>query len=62
MRARYAIEQGMSDLEPDDLFRARLLRVVAAMDRPVVVGVGSQLDRIGCKYGRFRTGMPLKGL
>lgn len=53
----------MSDPEPDELFRARLLRVVAVLDRPmVVVGVGSQLDRIGRKYGRFRTGMPLKGL
>ena len=63
MRARYAIEQGMSDPEPDELFRARLLRVVAVLDRPmVVVGVVLQLDRIGRKYGRFRTGMPLKGL
>lgn len=53
----------MSDPEPDELFRARLLRVVAVLDRPmVVVGVGLQLDRIGRKYGRFRTGMPLKGL
>ena len=52
----------MSDPEPDELFRARLLRVVAELDRPMtLVGVGSQLDRIGRKYGCFRTGVPLKG-
>ena len=52
----------MSSPEPDELFRARLLRIVAELDRPMaLVGVGPQLDRIGRKYGRFRTGVPLKG-
>lgn len=53
----------MSAPETDELFRARLLRVVTELDRPLtLVGVGPQLDRIGCKYNRFRTGVPLKGL
>jgi hypothetical protein len=53
----------MSDIEPDELFRARLLRVVAELDRPMtLVGVGPQLDRIGRKYNRYRTGVPLKGV
>ncbi|MGW8788728.1 hypothetical protein [Heyndrickxia sporothermodurans] len=52
----------MSDPEPDDLFRARLLRVVDEKDRHVAqVGVGAQLDRLGRKYDVFRTGVPLKG-
>ncbi|TXM97284.1 hypothetical protein FV242_31940 [Methylobacterium sp. WL64] len=53
----------MSDIEPDELFRARLLRVVAELDRPMtLVAVGLQLDRIGRRYDRFRTGVPLEGL
>ena len=53
----------MSDPEPDDVFRARLLRVVDPVDRPKVqVGVGPQLDRIGVRYDRLRTGVPLKDL
>jgi hypothetical protein len=52
----------MSDREPDDVFRARLLRVVDLVDRPkVMVGVGPQLDRFGVRYDRFRTGVPLRG-
>jgi hypothetical protein len=53
----------MSGPEPDELFRARLLRVVSELDRPMtLVGVGPQLDRIGRRYDRFRTGVPLKGI
>ena len=53
----------MSGPEPDELFRARLLRVVAELDRPMtLVGVGPQLDRIGRRYDRFRTGVPLTGI
>lgn len=53
----------MSDPEPDELFRARLLRVVDPKDRPMVlVGIGPQLDRIGARYDRFRTGVPLRSL
>jgi hypothetical protein len=53
----------MSDPEPDSLFRARLLRVVARKDLHVTLfGLGDQLDNIGRKYGRFRTGVPLKGV
>ncbi len=52
----------MSDPEPDELFRARLLRVVDDADRHVAqVGVGAQLDRLGRKYDVYRTGVPLKG-
>jgi len=50
------------DPEPDDLFRARLLRVVADNERHLVrMAYGAHLDHIGRKYGRFRTGVPLKG-
>ncbi|MCJ2089537.1 hypothetical protein MKK88_26630 [Methylobacterium sp. E-005] len=53
----------MTDPESDDLFRARLLRVVADYERHLVrVAYGPFLDRIGRKYDRFRTGVPLKGL
>ncbi|QGY04779.1 hypothetical protein MMSR116_24880 [Methylobacterium mesophilicum SR1.6/6] len=53
----------MSDPEPDELFRARLLRVVVDNDRHLVrMAYGAFLDHIGRKYGRFRTGVPLKGL
>jgi hypothetical protein len=52
----------MSDPESDDLFRARLLRVVHEKDRHVAqVGIGAQLDRLGRKYDVYRTGVPLKG-
>ena len=52
----------MSDPESDELFRARLLRVVDDRDRRyALVGVGSQLDRLGRKYDLYRTGVPLKG-
>jgi hypothetical protein len=53
----------MSNPESDADFRERLFRVVSADDRPLVVrATGSQLDVISRKYGRFRTGVPLKGL
>ena len=53
----------MSEPEPDELFRVRILRVVADHERHLVrMAYGSFLDRIGRKYGRFRTGVPLKGL
>ncbi|SDO45244.1 hypothetical protein SAMN05216360_12331 [Methylobacterium phyllostachyos] len=53
----------MSDAEPDAVFRQRLLRVVAEKDRPSAMGVvGAYLEALGRKYGRFRTGVPLKGL
>jgi hypothetical protein len=53
----------MSGPEPDELFCARLLRVVAELDRPMtLVGVGLQLDRIGRRHDRFRTGVPLEGV
>ncbi len=52
----------MSDPEPDALFRQRLLRVVADKDRPSALVVnGDRLDALGRKYGRFRTGVALKG-
>ena len=53
----------MPDPEPDDTFRARLLRVVGEELRPFVrIAIRPELDAIGRKYGRFRTGVPLKGL
>ncbi|MCJ2016868.1 hypothetical protein MKK84_05400 [Methylobacterium sp. E-065] len=52
----------MSDPEPDELFRARLLRVVSEELRPFArIAVGAELDAMGRKYNRFRTGAPLKG-
>ncbi|MCJ2054682.1 hypothetical protein [Methylobacterium sp. J-070] len=52
----------MSHPEPDELFRARILRVVADNERHLVrMAYGAHLDHIGRKYGRFRTGVPLKG-
>jgi hypothetical protein len=52
----------MSDPESDDLFRKRLLRVVSEKDRPSALVVkGLYLDSLSRKYGRFRTGVPLKG-
>ncbi|WP_267423171.1 hypothetical protein [Methylobacterium sp. GC_Met_2] len=52
----------MSDPEPDELFRKRLLRVVSEKDRhAALVVVGAYLDALGRKYGRFRTGVALKG-
>jgi hypothetical protein len=52
----------MTDPESDELFRARLLRVVDDIDRrDAMVGVGPQLDRLGRKYDVYRTGVPLKG-
>jgi hypothetical protein len=53
----------MSDPEPDSAFRERLLRVVKENDRVLVLtSAGADLDAIGRRYDRFRTGMPLKGL
>lgn len=53
----------MSTPEPDDLFRVRLLRVVCEELRPFVrIAVGAELDSMGRKHNRFRTGVPLKGL
>ena len=53
----------MSDPEPDELFRARLLRVVSEELRPFVrIAVGAELDAMGRKHNRFRTGVLLKGL
>lgn len=53
----------MSDPEPDELFRARLLRVVSEELRPFVrIAVGAEFDAMGRKHNRFRTGVPLKGL
>jgi hypothetical protein len=52
----------MSDPEPDDIFRARLLRVVAEIDRFfTLLAFGPRLDNIGRKYGCYRTGVPLNG-
>ncbi len=51
----------MSNPEPDELFRARLLRVVADHERHLVrMAYGAYLDQVGRKYDRFRTGVPLK--
>lgn len=53
----------MSEREPDELFRERLMRVASEGDRPRIrVAAGSLLDVLGRKYDRFRTGVPLKGL
>ncbi|WP_267361486.1 MULTISPECIES: hypothetical protein [unclassified Methylobacterium] len=53
----------MSDPEPDFAFRARLLPILSEKDRQLAMAVaGARLDNIGRKYGRFRTGVPLKGL
>jgi hypothetical protein len=50
----------MSFPEPDELFRARILRVVAENERHLVrMAYGAHLDHIGRKYDRFRTGVPL---
>ncbi|MCJ2101958.1 hypothetical protein [Methylobacterium sp. E-046] len=52
----------MSNPEPDEIFRKRLLRVVAEIDRHfALVAAGTYLDDLARKYGRFRTGVPLKG-
>ena len=52
----------MSNPEPDDIFRKRLLRIVAEKDRHfALVAAGAYLDDLARKYGRFRTGVPLKG-
>ena len=51
----------MSNPEPDDIFRKRLLRVVADKDRHfALVAAGGYLDALARKYDRFRTGVPLK--
>ncbi|MGH1570474.1 hypothetical protein ACRAWG_07085 [Methylobacterium sp. P31] len=51
----------MSDPEPDAIFRERLLHVVSEELRPSVEkAVGAELDAIGRRYDRFRTGVPLK--
>ena len=53
----------MSDPEPDAIFRQRIIRLVDDELRPFVsIATGSELDAIGSKYDRFRTGVPLKGL
>ena len=53
----------MSDLEPDADFRERLLRIVSRNDRlPVPTSAGAQLDVIGRRCGRSRTGVPRRGL
>lgn len=53
----------MAAPEPDEQFRARLLPVVSEELRPFVrIAVGAELDAIGRKHNRFRTGVPLKGL
>ena len=53
----------MNAPEPDELFRARLLRVVSEELRPYVrIAVGAELDAMGRNHNRFRTGVPLKGL
>lgn len=53
----------MSTPEPDDLFRARLLRVVSEELRPFVrIAAGAEPDAMGRRHNRFRTGIPLKGL
>jgi hypothetical protein len=53
----------VSNPEPDAFFRRRLLRVVAEKDRHLaMVAEGAELDLLGRKYDRFRTGVPLKGL
>ena len=52
----------MSYPEPDELFCARLLQVVADRERHLVrMAYGPFLDRIGRKYNRFRSGVPLRG-
>lgn len=52
----------MSDPEPDRVFRTRLLRVASEDDRRhVLIATGAVLDRLGRRYDRFRTGVPLKG-
>lgn len=52
----------MSDPEPDNVFRQRILRVVAEKDRRLAkIAAGPCLDELGRKYDRFRTGVPLKG-
>jgi hypothetical protein len=53
----------MSDREPDELFRERVMRVASEDDRlRVGFAAGTLLDLLGRKYSRFRTGVPLKGL
>lgn len=53
----------MSDPEPDAIFRKRLICLACDELRPFVrIATGSELDAIGRLYGRFRTGVPLKGL
>ena len=53
----------MSDPEPDAIFGERLVHVVSEELRPyVVIASGAELDVIGRRYDRFRTGVPLKGL
>lgn len=49
----------MSDPEPDDIFRARLLRVVGDKDRRLAeVACGPHLDILARRYDRFRAGAP----
>ncbi|WP_267427003.1 hypothetical protein [Methylobacterium sp. GC_Met_2] len=51
----------MSHPETDDLFRARLLRVFGEELRPFIrIATGAELDAMGRKYDRFRTGVPRK--
>ena len=51
----------MSDLEPDVVFRKRLICLVCDELRPFVrIAVGLELDAIGYRLDRFRTGEPLK--
>lgn len=53
----------MSDQEPDAIFRKRLICLVGDELRPFVrIAAGSELDAIGRQFGRFRTGLPLRGL
>ena len=52
----------MSDPEPVEQFRARLLRVVDEELRPFVrIASDPELDVMGRQHNRFRTGVPLKG-
>lgn len=49
----------MSDLEPDAVFRKRLICLVGDELRPFVrIATGSELDAIGRRLDRFRTGVP----
>ncbi len=53
----------MATPESDEQLRARLLPVVSEELRPFVrIAVGAELDAMGRKHNRFRTGVPLKSL